>query len=76
MIFKTEVIYSSFTLFQGIGMLFGFLITTFCCTRVKIIIMMIYSGVSFLCGLGLYFRHRNEKKQKYEVPNEVANEVK
>ena len=71
MIFKTEVIYSSFTLFQGIGFLFGFLITTFCCTRVKIIITMVYCGVSFLCGLGLYLRQRKEKEEKYEVSNEV-----
>ena len=73
MLFKTEVIYSSFTLFQGIGMLFGFLITTFCCTRVKIIIMMCYCGVCFFCGLGLYLLKRKEEKAKEKY---TINEVK
>jgi hypothetical protein len=67
MIFKTEVIYSSFTFFQGIGMLFGFLVTTYLCTYIKIYIIIGYCGLSFLCGVGLYFRQRREKT--YETGN-------
>ena len=62
MIFRTEVIYSAFTLFQGIGMLFGFLVTTYCCTNIKIIILICLSGVSALCGIWLYIRQKKEKK--------------
>lgn len=61
MIFKTEVIYSSFTFFQGVGMLFGFLITTFCCTYVKIYILLAYCGVCFICGVILLLKKRREK---------------
>jgi hypothetical protein len=62
MIFKTEVIYSSFTFFQGVGMLFGFLVTTFFCTSVKLYILIAYCGICFICGFVLYLKKRNEKK--------------
>ena len=64
MIFKTEVVYSAFTLFQGIGMLTGFLITTFCCTKIKVIVLIGFAVVSTICGIFLYVK--NFKSRKYE----------
>jgi hypothetical protein len=64
MIFKTEVVYSAFTLFQGIGMLTGFLITTFCCTNIKVIVLIGFAVVSTICGIFLYIK--NLKDNKYE----------
>lgn len=71
MIFKTEVIYSSFTFFQGVGFLFGFLITTLCCTTVKIYIFFAYCGICFICGIILVIKKRRE--QKYETNNNDNN---
>ena len=61
MIFTTEVIYSSFTFLQGLGMLFSVLITTFSCTYVKIYILIGLCGLSFLGGFGI---HRNQNANR------------
>ena len=61
MIFKTEVIYSSFSFFAGVGFLFGFLVTTYLCTYIKIYIIIGNCVVSFLCGLCLYLRQRRDE---------------
>lgn len=64
MLFKTEVVYSAFTLFQGLGMLMGFLITTFYCTHIKIIVMISLTCLCFFCGI--YLNVRNKRENAYE----------
>lgn len=62
MIFNTEVIYSSFTFFQGVGFLFGFFITIWCCTYIKIYILFGFVGWSIISGAILIAKIRREKK--------------
>ncbi len=67
MIFKTEAIYSAFTFLQGWGFLFGFLVSTFCCTYIKIYILLGFCVLSFSCGVILYIRVKNEKHGREEI---------